>query len=87
MAFRSVSTVMMSRLVLNLHEAAARTAHESHAMRVVGNAHTGVNEELELHVFETVNEPMSTDSGGSGPSGCMSRSLRRLWHEHAAGCA
>jgi hypothetical protein len=80
----SISAVMISRLMLNLHEAAARTAHASHAMRVVGNARSGVSEQLDLDVLSGDSEPLSTDSGRSGGT---SRSLRRSCDEHAARCA
>jgi hypothetical protein len=82
--FCSISIVIMSRLMLNLHEAAARTAHESHAMRVLENAHTGAGEELELEVVSGDSEPVSAHSGGSNRSGGTLRSLRHPWDECAA---
>jgi hypothetical protein len=80
----SISTVMMSRLVLNLHEAAARTAHAPHAMRTVENMQTRVGEELELEVLAIDSEPVAMDSRGSGD---LSRLLLCPWHERVARCA
>jgi hypothetical protein len=74
---------MMSRLVLNLHEAAARTAHESHAMRVMGNVHTHLGEEPELDVLSRNIEPLLMDIDGSSHSGGASRSLRHPWDGRA----